>query len=324
MKKRCLGSGFLAAWLSAGVLFAQQTPVYRSDVNLVRVIATVKNHAGEVVGVLQKTDFEVFDNGVRQDIAHFERQTEQPLSIALLLDVSGSTAKDLKYEIDSATKFLRALLAEGNPEDAVALYTFNYAVTLQQSFTHNYRALENKFKGLRGEAGTALFDAIYYAGQELESREGRKVIVVVTDGGDTTHSMLDDALREAQLADAVIYPVVVVPITNDAGRNIGGEHTLQFMAERTGGKPFFPTLGAQLDKAFADIITELRTQYLLGFYPHNVPLTKNRYHTLEVRVKAADLRVSARNGYYGEAEGAGTSDARTTVTPDGRKKRPDK
>jgi len=313
-----------AALVAAAGMLAQQLPVYRSDVNLVRVIATVKNSAGALVGELQKADFEVFDNGTRQEIVHFERQTEQPLSIALLVDVSGSTAKDLKYETDSATKFLHALLAEGNPEDAVALYTFNYVVTLQQNFTHNYRSLESKFKTLRGEAGTALFDAIFYAAQELQNREGRKVIVVVTDGGDTTHSTLDDALREAQLADAVIYPVVVVPITNDAGRNLGGEHTLQFMAERTGGKPFFPTLGAELDKAFADIITELRTQYLLGFYPHGVPLTKNRYHSLEVRVKGPDLRVSARNGYYGEAEGGGSSDARIAVTPDGRKKRPDK
>ncbi|MBZ5727267.1 MAG: VWA domain-containing protein [Acidobacteriia bacterium] len=315
-------SVFLAALACASAL-AQQTPVFTSEVNLVRVIATIKNQAGELVGSLQKGDFEVFDNGVRQEVAHFERQTEQPLSIALLIDVSGSTAKDLKFETDSAARFLRALLAEGNPDDAVALYTFNYAVTLQQSFTHNYRRLEDKFKLLKGEAGTALYDAVYYAAQELENREGRKVIVVVTDGGDTTHSTLDSALRATQLADAVIYPVVVVPITNDAGRNIGGEHALQFMAERTGGRTFLPTLGAQLDRAFADIITELRTQYLLGFYPHGVPLTKDPFHKLEVRVKSPDLRVSARNGYYGEAErGAGRSDARTAVTPDGRKKRP--
>ena len=93
-----------------------------------------------------------------------------------------------------------------------------------------------------------------------------------------------------------------MPITNDAGRNIGGEHALEFMAKGTGGRTFQPTIGTELDKAFTSIITELRTQYLLGYYPQNVPLNKDRFHKLEVRVLRPDLRVSARNGYYGEAE----------------------
>jgi Ca-activated chloride channel family protein len=297
--------------------------VYRTDVNLVRVVASVKNQAGELVGALQKDDFAVFDNGARQEISVFERRTELPLSVALLVDTSGSTAKELAYEADSASRFLHALLSEGNPEDAVALYSFNYVVTVQQYFTHNYRALEARLKTLHGDAGTALYDAIFLSARDLEAREGRKVMVIITDGGDTASSKdVHAALEAAQLADAVVYPVVVMPITNDAGRNIGGEHALQFMAEGTGGRPFLPSVGAQLDKAFGDIITELRTQYLLAFYPHNVPLTKDRFHKLEVRVGRPELRVSARNGYYGEVEGgAGTSGARTTVVPDGEKKR---
>ena len=297
--------------------------MYRTDVNLVRVVASVKNQAGELVGALQKDDFAVFDNGARQEISVFERRTELPLSVALLVDTSGSTAKELAYEADSASRFLHALLSEGNPEDAVALYSFNYVVTVQQYFTHNYRALEARLKTLHGDAGTALYDAIFLSARDLEAREGRKVMVIITDGGDTASSKdVHAALEAAQLADAVVYPVVVMPITNDAGRNIGGEHALQFMAEGTGGRPFLPSVGAQLDKAFGDIITELRTQYLLAFYPHNVPLTKDRFHKLEVRVGRPELRVSARNGYYGEVEGgAGTSGARTTVVPDGEKKR---
>jgi Ca-activated chloride channel family protein len=318
---RWLAKHGLAPLICAAVLSAQQTPVFRADVNLVRVLATVKNQAGELVGALQKADFDVFDNGARQEISVFERRTELPLSVALLVDTSGSTAKELLYETDSAARFLRALLSEGNPEDAVALYSFNYVVTLQQSFTHNYRTLETRLKTLHGDAGTALYDAIYLSARELEPRQGRKVMVIVTDGGDTVSSKdVHAALEAAQLADAVIYPVVVMPITNDAGRNIGGEHALQFMAEGTGGRPFLPSLGAELDKAFGEIITELRTQYLLGFYPHNVPLTKDRFHKLEVRVGRPELRVSARNGYYGEIEGGGTPGARTTVVPDGEKK----
>jgi Ca-activated chloride channel family protein len=318
---RWLAKHALAPLICAAALSAQQTPVFRADVNLVRVLATVKNQAGELVGALQKADFDVFDNGARQEIAVFEHRTELPLSIALLVDTSGSTNKELLYETDSAARFLRALLSEGNPEDAVALYSFNYAVTLQQNFTHNYRTLETRLKTLHGDAGTALYDAIYLSARDLEPRQGRKVMVIVTDGGDTVSSKdVHAALEAAQLADAVIYPVVVMPITNDAGRNIGGEHALQFMAEGTGGRPFLPSLGAELDKAFGEIITELRTQYLLGFYPHDVPLTKDRFHKLEVRVLRPELRVSARNGYYGEIEGGGTPGARTTVVPDGEKK----
>jgi Ca-activated chloride channel family protein len=311
----------LATILCAAALTAQTT-VFKTKVQLVHVIATVKNPDGQPVGALEKSDFTISDNGVRQEIAFFQRTTEQALSIVLLIDTSGSTAKDLKYETDSAAKFLHVLLSEGNPQDAVALYSFNYEVREEHGFTRNYTALENRLKLLHGEAGTSLYDAIHLAARALEPREGRKVIVVITDGGNTTSSVdIQTALKEAQFADAVIYPVVVIPITNEAGRNTGGEHSLIFMAQRTGGRTFFPDVG-KLDKAFADIITELRTQYLLSFYPQGVPLTKDPYHKLQVATGLPDLRVSARDGYYGDAEGAGSADARTTVSPNGRKKRP--
>ena len=303
-----------AVALCAAALLAQQT-VIRVNVNLVHVVATVKDPSGQLVGTLQKQDFEVYDNGSHQEISVFERTTEQPLSVALLIDISGSTAKELKYEGDSASRFLRALLTEGNPDDTVSLYTFNYEVRQAKSYTHNYRALADQFKLLRGEAGTALYDAVYLAARDLEPREGRKVIVVVTDGGDTfSKYTLKQALEAAQLADAVIYPIVVLPITNDAGRNIGGENALKFIADGTGGRAQYPALGADLDKAFTDIVTELRTQYMLGFYPQNVPLTKERFHKLEVRVMRPELRVSARNGYYGEFDSA--SGARISLTPE--------
>ncbi len=288
-----------AALALAAVLGAQ----IKVNVRLVRVLATVKNPAGELVGALNKDDFEVLDNGVAQQIAVFERQTAQPLSVAMLVDASGSTAKDLKYEVDSVARFFKALFAEGNTSDAVALYSFNYQVTLHNFFTHNQAPLEHSLRTIQGEAGTSLYDAIYFASRHLEEREGRKVMVIVTDGGDTT-SVKDfhAALDSAQLANASIYPVLVVPIENDAGRNLGGEHALTTMALGTGGRVFQPTLGAAMDAAFSDIIKELRTQYLLAYYPKDVPLTKNRFHRLLVRVRRPDLRVTARNGYYGEAE----------------------
>jgi Ca-activated chloride channel family protein len=300
---------------TAALLFAQD-PTFRTNVSLVHVIATVKNPGGELVGNLQKDDFEILDNGAKQEIAHFGKQTDQPLSVALLVDTSGSTAKDLAYETTSAAKFLHALLAEGNPADRVALYTFNYDIQ-QGGFTRNYTGLERQLKLLRGEAGTSLYDAIYYAAHALENREGRKAIVIMTDGGDTTSTRdLSAALKAAQLADAVLYPVVVLPITNASGRNTGGEHALEFMAKGTGGRTYYPGVNAQLDKAFADIVLELRTQYVLGFYPKDVPLTKNPFHSLEVRTKSAELRVSARNGYYGDSDGGASGPERISVSPE--------
>ena len=302
---------------------AAQELVIPVKVNLVHVVATVKNRAGQLVGTLRKEDFEIFDNGVRQEVSVFERQTNQPLSVALLVDVSGSTNQDLKFETDSAVRFVRALLTDRNSEDQVALYAFDDLVTQVHNYTRNIVSLEAMMRQIHGSAGTSLYDAIWLASRDLELREGRKALVLVSDGGETT-SKIDShrALEAAQLADAVIYPVVVMPITNDAGRNIGGEHALQFMAEGTGGRPFLLSEGAQLDRAFSSIITELRTEYLLGYYPHDVPLTKERFHKLEVRLKSPELRASARNGYYGEAEAnPGPPAEQITLKPDSRKKR---
>jgi Ca-activated chloride channel family protein len=316
---RWRGRFALSLCLCTAGLVAQQGTTIRINVNLVRAVATVRTLSGEIVGTLQKPDFEIYDNGVKQQLSVFEHQTDQKLSVALLLDISGSTAKELTYESDSASRFLHALLSEGNSEDAVKLWTFNWQVSERTGrYTRDLRQLSGILKTMQGGAGTAMYDAIYYAARDLEPREGRKVIVVVTDGGDTVSKYdLKTALQEAQLADAVIYAIVVVPITNEAGRNIGGEHALQFMAENTGGHTFLPTVGAALDRAFTDILTELRTQYLLGFYPHDVPPTKDAFHRLEVRVHNPDLRVSARNGYYGEVEGVNSSaDERISISPE--------
>ncbi len=281
---------------------------FRADVQLVRVLATVKDQTGALVGSLEKNDFSVSDNGVPQRISIFERQTDQPLSVSVLIDNSGSTAKDLKYETDSVTRFLRALLKESNPQDAVALYSFNWEIVRQNGFTRNIPAVERSLRSLRGEAGTAMYDAILLASRDIEDRMGRKVLVIVTDGGDTvSHTDFQRAAEAAQVADAVIYPVLVVPITNEAGRNVGGENALTTLAQRTGGRVFAPSLGTALDQAFDQIIRDLRTQYLLAFYPRNVPPATNRFHTLQIKLSdpaSRGLQVTARSGYYGEAQSA--------------------
>jgi Ca-activated chloride channel homolog len=304
----------LVAALLVAVALAQE-PI-RVNVRLVRVITTVKDSAGALVGSLDKADFTIRDNGVPQDVAIFERRTEQPLSVALLIDNSGSTAKDLKYEVDSVSRFLRALLREGNLEDTVGIYSFNYQIVLQHDFTRNVAALERPLRTLKGEAGTALYDAIYVTSGELQRRQGRRVMVIVTDGGDTVSNKdFHAALESAQLADCSIYPILVVPIENDAGRNVGGENALTGLAQGTGGRVFVPTLGAAMDRAFDQIIRELRTQYFLGFYPKNIPLTKDRFHRLDVQVKRPGLQVLARSGYYGDARPEGGPEDRISVSP---------
>jgi Ca-activated chloride channel family protein len=271
----------LLLFSSVGTAAAQEPATIRVDVQLVRILATVKDPSGGLVGSLSKGDFSVSDNGVPQQISVFERQTDQPLSVAVMIDNSGSTAKDLKFETDSVTRFLHALFREGNPEDMAALYSFNWEIVKQNAFTRNLSAIEHSLRLLRGEAGTSLYDAILLASRDIEERHGRKVLVIITDGGDTTsRSDFQRATEAAQLADAVIYPVLIVPITNDAGRNVGGENALATLALRTGGRVFVPSVGAALDQAFDQILRDLRTQYLLGFYPKDVPPTKERFHTL--------------------------------------------
>jgi Ca-activated chloride channel homolog len=166
-------------------------------------------------------------------------------------------------------------------------------------FTRNAKRAERALHGLRGEGGTSLYDTIYLAGDALSDREGRHVIIAVTDGGDTTsYKHYDDALAAAQRADAVLYPIVVVPIPSDAGRNTGGEHALETLAASTGGRIFYPQSFSQLDAAFTDIIQELRTQYMLGFYPKAVREEPKRFHRVAVSAGDGSLKISSRSGYY--------------------------
>jgi Ca-activated chloride channel family protein len=288
--------------LLAPTLAAQtpSQPPYKVDVKLVRLLVNVKDAKGDLVGSLEKKDFTVYDSGVKQEIEHFEPQTDQPLSVSVLIDTSGSTLKDVHEEITSIETFFKALLGSGNVKDAASVYSFNYQVTLLRDFTRNRTALNSSLRDLISIGGTSLFDAIVLSARPMSNREGRHVEVIVTDGGDTTSKYhYQDAIKEAQLADAVIYPIVVVPVTNDAGRNIGGENALALVAKDTGGRTFYPSLGAPLDQAFADILRDLRKQYFIGYYPRNLPPDAPAFHPVHVEMGRPDLRPSTRAGYYG-------------------------
>jgi Ca-activated chloride channel homolog len=303
------GSALIA--LTAAIAFAQAPPTsvsssrqstFKTDVKLVRLLVNVKNSAGDLVGSLEKGEFTVLDNGVPQEVSVFERYTTKPLSVAVMADTSGSTAKDWQYEVRSIGKFLKALFQEGNERDAAAVFTFNYDVYLRHDFARSAKQLEDSLRFIKPEGGTSLFDAIYHVSQQLQRRgDGRRVIVLVSDGGNTTSVKKYSDARDAALrADAVVYPIVVVPIENDAGRNLGGEHALQTLSADTGGRWFDPSVGEQLDRTFTEILRDLRAQYMLGYYPKNLPADTPKFHSVKIELKRKDLQAQTRTGYYGE------------------------
>lgn len=292
-----------SALLACAGLAPAQQPDITVNVKLVRLLITVKDAAGAIITGLNKPDFTVLDNGARQEVAVFERQTEQPLSVAMLVDTSGSTGIELRTEADSVVRFFNALVREGNPADAAAFYTFNWQITVHDAYTRRVAALERDAHHLKSEAGTCLYDAIWVAARDAEFREGRHVMIVVTDGDDTTSSKtFNEAMEAVQRADVVLYPIVVVPIKNEAGRNIGGENALTTMAQRTGGRVFTPAPGVELDRAFDDVLKELRTQYFLGYYPRAGTPSGKAFHTVTVKLARPELRAITRSGYYEDSE----------------------
>jgi Ca-activated chloride channel homolog len=276
-----------------------EVPLYSAKVNLARLLVSVRDRQGGIVSNLNKEDFRVTDTGVEQQIAVFERNTSLPLSVAILMDTSGSTRIDLHYETASVLRFLSALLNAGNADDSFALFTFNWHINMEVDYSRSKARAAKALNAAQGEGGTSLYDSIFLASDTLIGREGRHVMVIVTDGGDTTsYKKYGDALRAAQQADAVLYPIVVVPIAGDAGRNLGGEHALATLATSTGGRIFNPVGFDELDEAFADIIRDLRTQYLVGFYPKDIKEEPRRFHPVAVTVHPPGMRTIARSGYY--------------------------
>jgi Ca-activated chloride channel family protein len=286
----------LLVWLTLlAPAFAAQDVAIRVEVQLVTVLATVKDARGLPVPNLSREDFVVLEEGQPQEVRVFDRQAGTPLAVTLLLDASLSTAKDLRFEQDSAVRFLRSIL---RPQDRAAVYAFTHDVTQVADFSNDAGRLEKALRAIRPHGGTSLYDAVFLAAEQLKSREGRRVIILVTDGGDTTSTVdYHQALRKAQEADAVIYAVTIVPIPGEAGRNIGGEHALIGLSDGTGGRTFQPRVSSDLDPVFRDIESELRTQYVLGFYAQPSK-SRGSYRKLDVRTANPLFTVQARKGYY--------------------------
>ena len=291
---------FLLIVLSLRALIAQEeTATFRMDVKLVNLFVNVTDKTGAIVGGLGKDDFQVFEDARPQKIAVFERQSELPLNLTLAIDTSGSTAKDLAIEQSASKHFIHALLRE---QDRMSLIEFATDVRQLVPFTNKVSQLDRGLNLLRVGDATALYDAIYLGADGLRKKEGRKVLVLVSDGGDTAKSTTyPEALEEALRCEVMIYSIIDVPIEASAGRDIGGEHALITLAEQTGGKSFYASEGG-LDKAFEKVSEDLRTQYLMAYYPHNQEPGRS-FHRLTVTVpRAANdaFNIRYKTGYYSE------------------------
>ena len=279
---------------------SESATTLKVDVNLVNVFVTVTDAQGSPIGGLKKDNFVLQEDGHEQKIAIFDKESAVPLSIALAIDTSLSTRRDLPLEQASAKHFVHTIL---RPVDALSVYAFSEEVhETTAGYTSNLKRIDEAIGRLRVGAATALYDAIYLASRSLDHRKGRKVMVLITDGGDTI-SRVDykEALRAAEEAEALVYSIIIVPIESSAGRETGGEHVLIQLSEDTGGKYYYATSIAQLDEAFRKISDELRTQYLLAYYPSQ-RASFSEFRRIEVKVagvpESAGYHVRHRAGYY--------------------------
>ncbi|MGB6973395.1 MAG: VWA domain-containing protein [Terracidiphilus sp.] len=278
---------------------AAQGTTLKVDVKLVNVLVNVTDSDGAIVGGLTKDDFVLSEDGRPQKIAVFERQSGLPLNITLAIDTSGSVFKDQESEAEAARRFVEALL---RPQDQMSLIEFATDVVEVTPFTSKKAAIERGLKRLRGGDSTAFYDAIYLASRKLGPKDGRKILVLVSDGGDTAeNTTYEQALGAALRNEVMIYSVIDVPVEASAGRDTGGEHAMITLAEQTGGKSFYVDEGG-LEKAFERVSEDLRTQYLLAYYPQN-QLKGVNFHRLHVTIPRAapgEFHILYRTGYYSD------------------------
>jgi Ca-activated chloride channel homolog len=254
------------------------------NVNLVTVLVSVLDEHNRPAPNLPIEAFQIFEEGVQQKIDVFESETQQPLDIALMVDASLSAHMEKTTEEDAASHFIQQVL---RPEDRLSVFAFDETVRqLPPYFSEKVSSLQAAVRKIPDGSGTSLYDAIALGSEALQKRRGerRRVIVMLTDAGETTSRYDFDAARKAALrAGVLLYTVVIRPVKNENGRNTAGEHALQTITENTGGAMFFPESSQELPMIFDRINSELRTQYRLAYYP-NPRGPANTYRTIEVKV----------------------------------------
>jgi Ca-activated chloride channel homolog len=292
--------GCLFAFMMAPPALTAQDTTFHMDVNLVNIFVNVTDQNGSIVGGLTKDDFAIFEDGRPQEISFFDRESAMPLNLVLAIDTSGSVHKDIGEEVAAAKRFVSAIL---RPQDQMSVLQFATTVQVLAPFTNRVSTIDRSLDRLRPDWSSAVYDAICQGSESLGGKDGRKVLVIVSDGDDTANtSTYAQALEAALRNEVMIYPIIDVPIEASPGRDLGGEHAMITIAEQTGGKHFYVSDGG-LDKAFARVSEDLRTQYVLGYYPrHQVPGTN--FHRIAVtipRAAADEFNVRNKTGYYADS-----------------------
>jgi Ca-activated chloride channel homolog len=268
----------------------------RVNVNLVSVLASVLDEHNRPSPDLPIEAFQLFEEGVRQKIEVFESETQQPLDLALMIDASLSAHKEISFEQEAAAHFIRQVL---RPGDRLAVYAFDENVTQVAAFSDRVAPLQEAVRKIPPGAGTSIYDAVLLASHALEKRgeDRRRVIVMVTDAGETTSRSDFDAARKAAVrSGTLLYTIVIRPVKSESGRNTAGEHALETMTDATGGAMFYPDAPQELDIIFDRIDRELRTQYRLAYYP-NPRGPADTYRSIEVKVLNGDYHVRHRKTY---------------------------
>ncbi len=292
-------AAFTLLLLLVPALLAAQETTLHVNVKLVNVFVNVTDANGAFVGGLTQNDFAMFEDGRPQKIAVFERVSQMPLNLTLAIDTSGSVSKDLHAEAEAAHRFVQDIL---RPQDHMSLMQFSTNVSQLTPFTDKPAVIDRGLKNLHTDFATALYDAIVQGSDRLGPLQGRKALILISDGDDTiADATYPEALEHALRNEVMIYSLIDVPVAASAGRDTGGEHTLISFSQQTGGRYFYVNEGG-LDAAFQHVSEELRTQYLIGYYPlHQLPGAN--FHRITVTIPRAapgQFKLSYRTGYYAD------------------------
>ncbi len=274
----------------------ESQPTIRAEVALVNIFFTAKDRSGRPIRDLKADNFQVFENRRPQEIEYFSAlgsQDDVPLTIALLIDTSGSVKEKLEYEKTTGEEFFKEILRPN--QDLALIMQFDSEVVLVQDFTQSQSDLINALGNLRAGNSTSLYDAVYLAAEEkLKHEIGRKVMVVITDGDDTSSKVRkEEAIEAAQRSDTLIYGIGV--------RSRGFSHdfgVLKKFAEETGGEFFSPN--AKLDEireAFRSIGEDIQGQYNLA-YRSDDGRKDGKFRSINIRCNVRGVRIRARKGYY--------------------------
>jgi Ca-activated chloride channel family protein len=275
---------------------ATQRDRIRVNVNLVTVLVSVLDEHNRPAPDLPREAFQLFDEGNEQKIDIFEPETSQPLDLALMIDASLSAHMEITFEREAAAHFIRQVI---RPGDRLSVFSFDEDVHQRAGFSDNVPVLQDAVRKIPDGAGTSIYDAVLLGSRALAQRgdERRRVIVLVTDAGETTsRSDFDAARREAVRSNVLLYTIVIRPVKNESGRNTAGEHALATMTDTTGGAMFYPNTDQELTSIFDRIDRELRTQYRLAYYP-NPRGPANTYRSIEVKVTTGHYQVRHRKSY---------------------------